>query len=156
KTAGQEAQSIGAYRKSIEHRPCFGEAYWSLANLKTFRFSSAEIDAMRSQLTRADLVHEDRLHFHFALGKACEDAGEFATSFEHSAAGNRLRRERLPYDPGEFSRRVARLKALYTPQFFAARKGFGSDSRAPIFIVGLPRSGSTLIEQILASHSAIE
>jgi predicted Zn-dependent protease len=156
KTSGRQADSIGAYRKSIELAPNLGEAYWSLANLKTFRFTRVEIDAMLAQLASKDLSAEDRLHFHFSLGKAFEDEGSYAKSFEHYAEGNRLRREQINYDPGETAEHVRRSKALFTREFFDARRGAGSPAPDPIFIVGLPRSGSTLLEQILASHSQVE
>ena len=156
KTAGRRDESIAAYRRSIEIAPHLGEAYWSLANLKTFRFTPAEIATMRAQLTRPDLSPEDRLHFEFALGKALEDGEAFAESFHHYANGNRLRRSAIRYDADENREHVARSKALFTAEFFAARASQGAPDPAPIFIVGLPRSGSTLLEQILASHSAVE
>ena len=155
-TAGREADSIAAYRKSIELSPNLGEAYWSLANLKTFRFTRAETDAMRRQLARTDLDETDRLHFDFALGKALEDAREFQSSFEKYAAGNEIRRKQLAYQPEQASALVQRSKGLYTQTFFAARVGFGSPAPDPIFVVGMPRAGSTLIEQILSSHSRVE
>jgi tetratricopeptide (TPR) repeat protein len=156
KTNGREADSVAAYEKSIELAPELGEAYWSLANLKTVRFSPAQLHSMRAQLTRPDLSREDRFHLHFAFGKALEDAQSYAESFENYAAGNRLRREMLNYSPQELTSYVRRCKALFTPEFFAARGGYGSERADPIFIVGLPRAGSTLIEQILSSHSRIE
>jgi tetratricopeptide (TPR) repeat protein len=156
KTAGRRDDCIAAYRKSIELLPQLGEAYWSLANLKTFPFTPAELQAMRSQLERSDLTAEDRFHFYFAIGKALEDAGDYAQSFEHYAKGNSLRRAGISYDPGETSAHVRRCKALFSRQFFDQRAGFGAAAPDPIFIVGLPRSGSTLLEQILASHSAVE
>jgi tetratricopeptide (TPR) repeat protein len=156
KTVGREADSIAAYRRSIDHAPGLGEAYWSLANLKTFRFSEAELAAMRAQLVSAALGPEDRFHFEFALGKALEDAAGYEASFRHYAEGNRLRRRQLRYDADENRAFVDRSMTLFTPQFFAARAGFGCPAPDPIFIVGLPRSGSTLIEQILASHPAVE
>ena len=156
KTAGREAECIDAYRKCVELLPSLGEAYWSLANLKTYRFSAADLAAMRRQLDEPDLADADRLHFHFAIGKALEDAGEYAASFEHYAQGNRLRRSQITYDAEETSRHVRRSKALFSREFFAQRSGFGSTAADPIFIVGLPRSGSTLLEQILSSHSAVE
>jgi len=156
KTAGREQESIEAYRKCIEQIPGMGEAWWSLANLKTFRFASDELARMQSQLARQDLSDEDRLHFHFALGKAFEDRGEAARSFEHYAQGNRLRRALVPYDAEENHEHVRRSRALFTREFFEARKGWGCPERDPIFIVGLPRSGSTLLEQILSSHSQVE
>jgi len=156
KTAGRQAESIEAYRRSIELEPSLGEAYWSLANLKTYRFAPAEIEAMRTQLARTGLGAEDRLHLHFALGKATEDAGDHAAAFAHYAEGNRLRRATLAYDADETTALVRRAQALFTPDFFASRRGSGAPAPDPIFVVGLPRSGSTLVEQILASHPAVE
>ena len=156
KTNGREADSVAAYEKSIELAPELGEAYWSLANLKTVRFSPAQLHSMRAQLSRPDLSREDRFHLHFALGKALEDAELYAESFENYAAGNRLRREMLNYAPQELTAYVRRCKTLFTPEFFSTRRGYGSERPDPIFIVGLPRAGSTLIEQILSSHSRIE
>jgi tetratricopeptide (TPR) repeat protein len=156
KTAGRQPESIDAYRRSIMLEPSLGEAYWSLANLKTYRFAPAEIEAMRTQLARSDLGAEDRLHFHFALGKAMEDTGDHAAAFANYAEGNRLRRATLAYDADETTALVRRAQALFTPDFFASRRGSGANAPDPIFVVGLPRSGSTLVEQILASHPAVE
>jgi tetratricopeptide (TPR) repeat protein len=156
KTAGQQDASIDAYRRCIALAAGLGEAWWSLANLKTFRFSADELATMRAQLERTDLKTEDRFHFHFAIGKALEDAGAYAESFQHYAEGNRLRRSVIRYDAAETTAHVRRSKALFTAEFFAARSGYGSAAPDPIFIVGLPRSGSTLLEQILASHSQVE
>ena len=156
KTAGREQESIEAYRRCIEQVPGMGEAWWSLANLKTFRFTPDELTQMQSQLARKDLSDEDRLHFQFALGKAFEDRGEAASAFEHYAQGNRLRRALVPYDADENHAHVRRSRTLFTREFFEARKGWGCPQRDPIFIVGLPRSGSTLLEQILSSHSQVE
>ena len=156
KAAGRQADSIDAYRKSIELRPELGEAWWSLANLKTFAFAADEIGVMRRQLDRADLSDEDRLHFEFTLGRALEDAGDYEGSFAHYAEGNRLRCVNVRYDPSEVTSHVRRSKALLTPAFFAERSSCGNPAPDPIFIVGLPRSGSTLLEQILSSHSAVE
>lgn len=155
KTAGRNVESIEAYTKSIEKAPHLGEAYWSLANLKTFRFSPAQTQAMREQLA-GELSAEDRFHFEFALGKALEDAGEFAESFTHYREGNRLRRAMVRYDADENHAHVERSKRFFTREFFAERRDWGFDAPDPIFIIGLPRSGSTLIEQILASHSRVE
>jgi len=156
KTAGRQQESITAYRRGIELEPGLGEAYWSLANLKTFRFSEADVAAMESQLGRAEISTEDRLQFHFALGKAAEDACQYECSFVHYAAGNRLRKQAVPYDAGLIHQQVASSRALFTPEFLAARRGSGCRAPDPIFVVGLPRSGSTLVEQILSSHSRIE
>ena len=156
KTAGRQEECVAAYRRAIELMPQFGEAWWSLANLKTFRFTADELRQMQSQLLRTDLTNDDRLHFHFSIGKALEDAADYAGSFEHYAVGNRLRRGAIQYDSTENHEHVLRSKRLLTREFFAARAGMGSDAPDPIFIVGLPRAGSTLLEQILASHSAVE
>jgi len=156
KTAGRQPEGVAAYQRGIKLSPGLGEAYWSLANLKTFRFTAGEIDAMRAQLGRSDLSDEDRLHFHFALGKALEDAGDHAQSFRHYSEGNRLRRGGVYYDAEETTAHVRRSTALFSAEFFARRAGSGCPAPDPIFIVGLPRSGSTLLEQILASHSAVE
>lgn len=157
KTNGREADSVTAYEKSIELAPSLGEAFWSLANLKTVRFTATQLDAMRAQLAASNLSEEDRFHLHFSLGKALEDTQQYAESFEHYAAGNQLRRAGIRYSAQEMSTHVRRSKAIYTPEFFAARGGgYGTSAPDPIFIVGLPRAGSTLIEQILASHSQVE
>ncbi len=156
KTAGRQGDSVRAYRRSIEHEPRLGEAWWSLANLKTVRFSAEDLATMRTELERQDLGEDDRLHFHFAIGKALEDQRDFAASFDHYARGNALRRARVDYDPDETTDQVRRAKALFTREFFAERAGSGAPDADPIFIVGLPRSGSTLVEQILASHPMVE
>jgi tetratricopeptide (TPR) repeat protein len=156
KAAGRQEDSVNAYRKSIELSPGFGEAWWSLANLKTFRFSPADIAAMQEQLGRSDISNDDRLHFHFSLGKALEDSGEFEDSFGHYDEGNRLRRATAGYDANENTAQLRRSSTLFTSSCFAARGGRGHPAGDPIFIVGLPRAGSTLLEQILSSHSAVE
>jgi cytochrome c-type biogenesis protein CcmH/NrfG len=156
KTIGRAEDAIAAYRKSIGLLPSLGEAYWSLANLKTFRFAPPEIEAMRKQLARQTLGEEDRVHLHFALGKALEDAEDYSGAFAQYESGNALRRASLRYDADEISQLVERSKALFTRDFFAERSGWGSPAPDPIFIVGLTRSGSTLLEQILASHSQVE
>jgi predicted Zn-dependent protease len=156
KAVGRQAESITAYQRSIALSPVLGEAYWSLANLKTFHFEDAAVAAMRTALGRSDLADEDRYHLHFALGKALEDAHIYNESFEHYAAGNALRRASVIYDPEETTDHVRRSKALFTPAFFATRDGQGDPVPDPIFVVGLPRAGSTLIEQILATHSQVE
>ena len=156
KTAGQNDRAIAAYTKCTEIDPAFGEAYWSLANLKTFRFSDAQIQTMRDALARENLDDEHRLHLDFALGKAMEDRRDYETSFRHYDAGNALRLKRVPYSADETSRRFARAREIYTADFFHERIEAGCETPGPIFIVGLPRAGSTLIEQILASHPLVE
>lgn len=156
KTAGHQDRAIAAYRKSLELDPAFGEVWWSLANLKTFRFSAADLALMRGQLTRPGLAQEHRYHLEFAIGKALEDAGEYAASFTHYASGNALRRDELRYQAADTTARVQHIKRAYTREFFAERAGQGADAPDPIFIVGLPRAGSTLLEQILSSHPLVE
>ena len=156
KTAGHTERAIAAYRRSLELEPSFGEVWWSLANLKTFRFGADELAAMRRQLARTDLTEDDRLHLEFAVGKALEDAGEYEPSFRHYAQGNAIRRTQLHYSADDTSARVRHIREHYTREFFAARAGAGCPAPDPIFVVGLPRAGSTLIEQILSSHSQVE
>ena len=147
---------IDAYRKCVEIDPAYGAAWWGLADLKTYRFSPAEIATMREQLKRDDIHDGNRCQVEFALGKALEDNGAYAESFEHYHQGNALRRPYVPYDANTIHSNMKLLKEFYTPDFFSARKNTGCPSADPIFIVGMPRAGSTLIEQILASHSRIE
>ena len=156
KTEGRQEESIDAYRKSIELDPAFGEAYWSLANLKTFRFTEADLADMHAQLADDELSVENRLHINFALGKAYEDDKSYARSFEHYTEGNALHREGHPYNADRNTRRAARLKEVFSRELFGQRAGAGCDAADPIFIVGMPRSGSTLLEQILSCHPMIE
>lgn len=156
KTVGRQADGIAAYRRAIALAPELGEAWWSLANLKTVRFDDADIAAMLAALERADIGDEDRFHLDFALGKAFEDRRQAAAAFDHYARGNALRRTRQSYDADETGTFVDRSIALATPDFFATRAGAGCTARDPIFILGMPRAGSTLIEQILSSHSLVE
>ncbi|WP_167098674.1 tetratricopeptide repeat-containing sulfotransferase family protein [Sphingomonas oligoaromativorans] len=155
KTVGRREDSVAAYRRSIDLRAGLGEAWWSLANLKTVRFTAGDIARMEAAL-EGEIGTEDRFHLHFALGKAFEDAAAWEASFRHYAEGNRLRRQVIDHDAGETGDLVARSAALFTPAFFAARAGQGADASDPIFVLGMPRSGSTLVEQILASHPLVE
>jgi tetratricopeptide (TPR) repeat protein len=156
KTVGRTKDSIAAYQKAIALEPGLGEAYWSLANLKTYRFDAAAVEGMREQLARGDLAPDDRLHLHFALGKALEDEGAYGESFEHYEKGNAIGAERADYDEEETSERLARSSATFTEELFGARRGQGCPAGDPIFVLGMPRAGSTLIEQILSSHSEVE
>jgi tetratricopeptide (TPR) repeat protein len=156
KTVGRRDDGIAAYRRAIALTPTLGEAWWSLANLKTVRLEPEDVAAMTAALASPGLTVEDRLHLHFALGKGLEDAGDAEASFAHYAEGNRLRHRQIGYDPVEISRHVERAKALFTPDFFAAREGQGCPAPDPVFVLGMPRAGSTLVEQILASHSLVE
>ena len=158
KTEGRKDDCINAYRESIKRNPGFGEAYWSLANMKTVRFSAADMDAMDAQLANKELDTVNRLHFEFALGKAEEDAKNFELSFMHYQKGNDLHRSTLKYDAGLNTARAKKMQNKFTADFFASRSASssGCTNPAPIFIVGMPRSGSTLLEQILSSHSQVE
>jgi tetratricopeptide (TPR) repeat protein len=156
KTVGRRDESIAAYRECIRLAPQLGEAYWSLANLKTFRFDAADVTAIRAQLATGTLSDEDRLHLLFALGKALEDEREYAGSFAAYDEANAVRRRSLAYDADETSAFVERCRATFTAEFFRARAAHGCPAPDPIFVVGLPRAGSTLIEQILATHPSVE
>jgi tetratricopeptide (TPR) repeat protein len=156
KTVGRTADCIAAYRRAVEQAPTLGEAWWSLANLKTLRFTPADVAAMTAALAMPGLSDEDRLHLDFALGKALEDAGQYEGSFEHYSQGNRLRRSQVRWDADANHDHFVAAERLFTREFFAARAGQGYLDDDPVFVVGLPRSGSTLIEQILASHSQVE
>ena len=156
KTVGRQEDSIVAYREALALKPDLGEVWWSLANLKTVKFDAADIAKMQQALTQERLSAEDRFHLDFALGKALDDQKDTEGAFAHYAAANALRREQLDYDPSDMGRQVDRAIALFTPAFFEARETAGCDAPDPIFILGMPRAGSTLIEQILASHSQVE
>ncbi|WP_294329167.1 sulfotransferase [uncultured Sphingomonas sp.] len=156
KTVGRQADAVAAYRQSIALMPALGEAWWSLANLKTVRFDDADLAAMKAALAGADLAEEDRFHLDFALGKALEDRGEAAPAFAHYAAGNALRRRSLRYAAEDTTRLVDAHIAHLTPDLLAARAGQGCTAPDPIFILGMPRAGSTLVEQILSSHGQVE
>ncbi len=153
---GLGRDSIAAYREAVAADPSNGQAWWSLANLKTYRFGDAEIAQMEGELARGTVSQESRAALNFALGKAYGDRKQYAKSFERYAKGNAIQRLSLIHNPDVLTAYVARCKALFTPELFARRAGSGSGRRDPIFLVGMTRSGSTLIEQILASHSAIE
>jgi tetratricopeptide (TPR) repeat protein len=156
KTQGHTAEAIEAYRAAARVKPDCGDAYWSLANLKTYRFTDAELAGMRAAEADAGTRSVDRYHLCFALGKALEDRAQYAESFAYYERGNALKKTECRYRPGITERNTRLQKAVCTAEFFATRDGFGCPSNGPIFIVGLPRSGSTLIEQILASHSSVE
>jgi len=155
-TVGRGEESLAAYRRAITIDPGFGEAWWSIANVKTARLDDGDIAQMTAALELPEIDETKRLHIHFALGKAQEDASDFEASFRNYDAGNRLQRESAGYDAAAHADFVARSIATYSRPLFAARAGGGFPAHDPIFIVGMPRAGSTLIEQILASHSAIE
>ncbi len=156
KTVGRQGEGIAAYRRAIALTPALGEVWWSLANLKTVRFTAEDVTAMEAALALPGLDDEDRFHLDFALGKAYEDQKAYEQSFAHYVAGNALRRQTIVYEAGETTAFVDRSIALFTKDFFAERAGQGCDAHDPIFILGMPRAGSTLIEQILSSHSQVE
>jgi tetratricopeptide (TPR) repeat protein len=156
KALGRQQEAIESYRTAAAVRPNFGDAYWSLANLKTYRFEPDEISRMRAEEAAESTALVDRYHLCFALGKALEDLGEFEESYRYYERGNVLKKSQSRYRPEPIERNTRLQKEICTQEFFAARRGVGCDSPDPIFIVGLPRSGSTLLEQILASHSKVE
>jgi len=156
KTLGRQAEALREYRAAIALKPDFGEAYWSMANLKVFRFEAAEVEAMEGQLKRDDLSENANVHFRFALGKAYEDAGDYDRAWEYYDTGNQRQRPLVSYDPVGFESRHEEIAEVFSREFLEQHTGEGFESDAPIFIVGLPRSGSTLIEQILSSHSQVE
>jgi len=155
KTVGQQDNGIAAYRRALDCQPDLGEVWWSLANLKTVRFSDEDVAAMEAALD-GEPSHEDKFHLHFALGKAYGDRGDAEASFHHYALGNELRSKELDYSPEMTSVRVDRMIEIFTPEFLETRAGAGDPSPDPVFILGLPRAGSTLLEQILSSHSQVE
>ncbi|MEP0190306.1 MAG: sulfotransferase [Erythrobacter sp.] len=156
KTMGQQEDAVANYRAAFGAKPDHGDAYYALANLKTYRFTDDEIDAMRAQAARSDLAFMDRVHIAFALGKALEDRGDYETSFAHYEEGNALKRAQTRYSADGMSEELARQKELCTADLFKKHEGVGHEAPDPIFILGLPRAGSTLLEQILASHSQID
>ena len=159
KTLGRRRECEAAYKSCLASDPTFGEAYWSLADLKNYAFDDAEISAMQGLLRSpgdADGDDTGQAHVHFALGRAFELRRDHAEAFRHYALGNARRRRTVPFDIEFFEHKTRRVREFFDAAFFAQCAGGGLDDPAPIFIVGLPRSGSTLVEQILASHSRVE
>ena len=156
KTIGRQDDAIAAYRECIRLYPSAGETYWSLANLKTFRFTDEDIENMKKFVGEEKLPDETRVNFNFALGKAYEDRSEFRRGFSYYETGNRIRRETERYDPVSTEVIHDRIIETISPELLKKNEKSGDPDSAPIFIVGLPRSGSTLIEQILASHEQVE
>ena len=154
KTVGKLDEGVAAYRRAIELKPELGEAWWSLANLKIIRFSDADIAAMQSALEKRELRDQDRIHLEFALGKAMHDAARWHDAFEHYRSGNALRLKQHPYNEDQIKRLVDRVIEAFPADSLSAAGG--CEAADPIFILGMPRAGSTLIEQILASHSQVE
>ena len=157
KTVGKQNEGIAAYRRALAEEPTLGEVWWSLANLKTVQFDAADIAAMEDALHRGEsLSDDDRLHLHFALGKAYDDRREAEASFGHYDRANRIRHGQLEYDPDIITAHVDTIIARFTPEFLSNRSNLDEGAADPIFILGMPRAGSTLLEQILASHGLIE
>jgi tetratricopeptide (TPR) repeat protein len=156
KTLGRPQQAIESYHRAAACRPEFGDAYWSLANLKTYRFTDQELARMRAAESAARTSAADRYHLCFALGKALEDRGEYQASFQFYVRGNALKRAESAYQADIIEHNAHQQIEVCTAEFFSSRQGWGAADPDPIFIIGLPRSGSTLIEQILASHSKVE
>lgn len=152
---GRPDEAVAAYRRSLECDPDNGFAWWGLANLRTVRLSAKDVALMEGALPRAaDDLH--RILLHFALGKALGDVNSFEASFGHYEQANRIRGQVLPYDAKATADRVSQAATTFTPELLAQRSGLGCNAPDPIFIVGMPRSGSTLVEQILDSHPLIE
>ena len=156
KTVGRSDDGVAAYRQALALRPSFGEAWWSIANLKNVKLDEHDRAAMLAALEQGGISDEDRFHLHFALGKSLDDARQGEAAFDHYLEANRLRRACLPYDAAETTRAVDRIIARCDGAFFAARAGQGCAASDPVFILGMPRAGSTLIEQILSCHSQVE
>jgi tetratricopeptide (TPR) repeat protein len=156
KTLGRRAESEGSYKVALGMDPGRAEAYWSLADLKNYTFDDAEVSAMRRLIASDPRGPSNEAQLNYALGKALEQRQRYAEAFAHYARGAALRRREAPFDIAEFERRSEGIARFFGRAFFDRCRGSGDPSPAPIFIVGLPRSGSTLVEQILASHSAVE
>ena len=155
KTLGRRAQCEDAYRECLRLDPRYAEAYWSLADLKNYRFSDAELATMQDLLA-SPAASTDQAQLHFAIARALEQRDSYCAAFSHYVAGNTLRKQTSPFSIATFEAKSRRIAACYDREFFRARAAAGHPDPAPIFIVGLPRSGSTLVEQILASHSQVE
>jgi tetratricopeptide (TPR) repeat protein len=156
KAIGRQTDAVAAYRRSVIANPSNGQAWWGLANLKTVKLDAVDIAAIRTTLTEDTLDLEERLHHQFALGKALDDAGDYADAFAAFSEGARIRLARTPHDPETVFDNIRSVERTFTSSFYSKRENWGCQSRDPIFIISLPRSGSTLIEQILASHPMIE
>ena len=156
KTLGRQPEAIEAYRECIRLKPANGESWWSLANLKTYPLGDEDIRAMEAALETPDLNEQSEVNFLFALAKAWEDREDYGRAWHYYDKGNRRQRMRENYDPVQTEVNNDAIVEVFTEEFLAVNEGIGCDDPAPIFIVGLPRSGSTLIEQILASHSQVE
>jgi len=156
KTSGKINKSIDSYQKAYKTDKYFGDSYWSLANLKTYEFTDKEVSSLKQMVKDKYIDEEEKVFMHFALGKAYEDREKFNLSFEHYKAGNKIKKNKALFNIDDFERDCNNQKDVCTNELFEMKKGWGTENKAPIFILGLPRVGSTLIEQILSSHSMVE
>ena len=156
KTVGRQDEAIAEYRECIRLRPDNGESYWSLANLKTYRLSEDDVTAMERSVAREDLTDQSRVNFLYAMAKAYEDRGDYAYAWEYYEQGNGIQRRNERYDPVQIEVQHDAIIQVFEESLLQEKSGQGNPDASPIFIIGLPRSGSTLIEQILASHSEVE
>jgi len=156
KTLGDQEGSLKAYRSAIAAKPDFGEVYWSMANLKTFSFEEDEVAAMEHELKNEKLDTSSQVHFRFALGKAYEDKKNYDRAWHYYHSGNQQQRMEVSHDALETNARQDEIIEVFSKEFIEKQSGNGFEAPDPILIVGLPRSGSTLVEQILASHSQVE
>lgn len=156
KTLGHYEPAVGAYHDAIASQPAHGEAYYSLANLKVYAFEDDELQRMQAQEQNPNLSHMDRVYLCFALGKAFEDREDFSQSFDYFKRGNQLKKVQSKYSAERMTEDLAAQKTVCTSALFEQYAGSGCDAPDPIFIVGLPRAGSTLLEQILSSHSQVD
>ena len=156
KTVGKQEEAIASYKKAFTVNPAQGDAYYALANLKTYRFSDTELSAMQEQEQRQGATYSNRIHLCFALGKAFEDRGDYKQSFTYYERGNDMKRLQSRYDADQMDEELQAQADVCTKELFENKETKGCQSPDPIFIVGLPRAGSTLLEQILASHSQVD
>jgi len=156
KTVGRQEKAIAAYRECIRLRPDSGESYWSLANLKTYQLTEDDIVAMEKTLQKEDLTSQSRVNFLYALGKAHEDRSDFEGAWEYYRRGNETQRMLERYDPVQTEVLHDSVIEVFSAELLRKKGAQGNPDPSPIFVIGLPRSGSTLIEQILASHSMVE
>ena len=156
KTTGKIEEAVDAYRRAIDLDPSRGNSWFGLANLKTVRFQAEDVKRMRSALSDPEITDEDRIHLHFSLGRAFDNQGDYESAFFHYAEGSGIRRREAPHDPDKVHANVKNAIKVFTADFFDERRDAGCLAPDPIFIVSMPRSGSTLVEQILSSHPSIE
>ena len=156
KTLGKTDKAIESYKSAYKIKNDHGEAYFSLSNLKTYKFSDKELDVMKNQLKRVDLTLKDKAYFHFALAQGCEAIGDYEEAFKNLDMGNKIKKEQSKYTIEKMNKELQAQIDVCDEKFFEKLGNGGHDANDPIFILGLPRAGSTLIEQILASHSMVD